>query len=168
MTVSYISFTLKMESVTKSTILEDSYFYYWICDFGHFYEVMETIFPHGGISKIFYRPLFTIIFRPKIVRIFGYRFLYEGKNGVWISQLRHLKSNFKISLVPLCRAQKLPDEKRSQCQNTITRTVISREQPFVLKNGWVVILLSSFIWMYIAIFLSDNDIYVLSTLSKAP
>ena len=51
------------------------------------------------------------------------------------------KSNFKISLVPLCRAQKLPDEKRSQCQNTITRTVISWEQPFVLKNGWVVILL---------------------------
>ena len=47
---------------------EDSYFYYWICDFGHFYEVRESSLPHGGISKIFFsRPLFTIIFRPKIV-----------------------------------------------------------------------------------------------------
>ena len=56
---SYIFFTLKMESVSKNTIFgqkmmvksglekfimkslikEDSYFYYWICDFGHLYEV---------------------------------------------------------------------------------------------------------------------------------
>ena len=51
-----------MESVSKNTIFglrmmvksgleylfsnpsmrEDSYFYYWICDFGHFYEVKES------------------------------------------------------------------------------------------------------------------------------
>ena len=24
---------------------EDSYFYYWICDFGHFYEVGESSLP---------------------------------------------------------------------------------------------------------------------------
>ena len=47
---------------------EDSYFYYWICDFGHFYEVRESSLPHGGISKRFFpRPLFTIIIRPKMV-----------------------------------------------------------------------------------------------------
>ena len=33
---------------------EDSYLYYWICDFGHFYEVRESSLPHGGISKIFF------------------------------------------------------------------------------------------------------------------
>ena len=74
LTDSYISFTLKMESVTKNTIFglemmvesgieklfwnpsmrEDSYFHYWICDFGHFYEVRESSLPHGGISKIFF------------------------------------------------------------------------------------------------------------------
>ena len=42
---------------------EDGYFYYRICDFGHFYEVKKN----RGISKIFFRPLFIIIFRSKIV-----------------------------------------------------------------------------------------------------
>ena len=61
-----------MESVPKDTIfglkmivksglekiilksLRAGYFYYWICDFGHFYEVRESSLPHGGISKIFF------------------------------------------------------------------------------------------------------------------
>ena len=92
------------------------------------------------------------------------------KENLLISQFQVknlFQSNFKISLVPLYRAQKLPDEKRSQCQNTITRTVISWEQPFVLKNGWVVILLLFYMNVH-SNFFSDNDIYVLSTLSKAP
>ena len=38
---------------------EDSYFYYWICDFGHFYEVRESSLPHGGISKIFFLDHFS-------------------------------------------------------------------------------------------------------------
>ena len=47
---------------------EDSYFYYWICDFGHFYEVRESSLSHNGIKKKKNsRPLFTIIFRQKIV-----------------------------------------------------------------------------------------------------
>ena len=79
LTDSYIVFTLKMESVSKNTIFglkmivesglekifwnpsmqEDSYFYCWICDFGHFYEVRESSFPHGRISKIFFLDLFS-------------------------------------------------------------------------------------------------------------
>ena len=67
---SYIIFTLEMEAVSKNTIFglnmmvksgleiffwnhsmrKDSYFYYWTCDFGHFYEVRESSLPHGGIS----------------------------------------------------------------------------------------------------------------------
>ena len=58
-----------MESVAKNTISglkmmlksglknlfwdpsmrKDSYLYYRICDFGHFYEVKESNLPHGGI-----------------------------------------------------------------------------------------------------------------------
>jgi hypothetical protein len=58
-----------MESVTKNTIFDlktmvkrggKNYFEIppcgkmVICDFGHFYEVRESSFPHGGISKIFF------------------------------------------------------------------------------------------------------------------
>ena len=37
-----------MESVSKNlfwnpSTWEDGYFYYWICDFGHFYEVREVV-----------------------------------------------------------------------------------------------------------------------------
>jgi hypothetical protein len=47
---------------------EDTYFYYCICDFGHLHEVNESSLPHGVISKKKNsRPLFTIIFMPKIV-----------------------------------------------------------------------------------------------------
>jgi hypothetical protein len=68
-----------MESVLKNTIFslkmmvksgvekfiwnpsmqEDSYFYYWICDFGYFYEVRESSVQHGGISKIFFLDHFS-------------------------------------------------------------------------------------------------------------
>ena len=42
-------------------------FYYWICYFGHFYEVRKNSLPHGGISKRFFsRPLFTIILGKKL------------------------------------------------------------------------------------------------------
>ena len=30
---------------------EDGYFYNWICDFGHFYEVSKNSLPNEGISK---------------------------------------------------------------------------------------------------------------------
>ena len=46
---------------------EDGYFYYWICDFGHFYEVRKIVSRMEEFQKDFFRPLFTIIFRPKIV-----------------------------------------------------------------------------------------------------
>ena len=72
LTDSYIGFALKMEYVSKNTIFglkmmvksglkilfwnpsmrEDSYFYYWICDFGHFYEVRESSFPHHTAPEI--------------------------------------------------------------------------------------------------------------------
>ena len=66
LTDSYIVFTLKMEFVSKNTIfglkmmvksgleqfiLKSLHFYYWICDFGHFYEVIESSHLHGGIFK---------------------------------------------------------------------------------------------------------------------
>ena len=70
LTDSYIGFTLKMESVTENTIFglkmmlknlfrnpsiqEDSYFHYWLFDFGHLYEVRESSLLHGGISKLFF------------------------------------------------------------------------------------------------------------------
>ena len=54
----------------KCFIREDSYFYYWICDFGHFHEVRESSLLHGGISKIFF--LENCILENK--------FHYEGKN----------------------------------------------------------------------------------------
>ena len=80
-TESTLGFTLKMESVTNNTVfgpkmmvksgLEKFYFEIppcgKICDFGHFFEVRESSLLHGGISKTFFRPLFTIILRPKIV-----------------------------------------------------------------------------------------------------
>ena len=79
LTDSYIAFTLKMESVSQNTIFgqklivksgldfffwnpsmrEDSHFFYWICDFGHFYEVRESSLPHGGISKRFFLDHFS-------------------------------------------------------------------------------------------------------------
>ena len=68
LTDSYVVFTLKMESVSKNTIfglkmmvksgLEKFIFeippcgkivifiIYWICDFGHFYEVRESSLPY--------------------------------------------------------------------------------------------------------------------------
>ena len=79
MSDSDIVFTLKMESVSTNTIYglkmivktgletlfwnpsmrENSYFYYWICDFGHFYEVRKNSLPYGGISKIFFLDHFS-------------------------------------------------------------------------------------------------------------
>ena len=79
LTDSYIVFTLKTESVSKNTIFglkmmvksglekfifksllrEDGYFYYWICEFGHFYEVRKNSLPHGGISKMFFLDHFS-------------------------------------------------------------------------------------------------------------
>ena len=44
---------------------EDGYFYYWICDFGHFYEVRKIVSCMEEFQEDFSRPLFT--FRPKIV-----------------------------------------------------------------------------------------------------
>ena len=36
---------------------EDSYFYYWICDFGHFYEVRKSSLSRmEAFQKYFYRP----------------------------------------------------------------------------------------------------------------
>ena len=72
---------------------EDSYFYYWICDFGHFYEVGESSLPHGGISKRFFLDHFSPSFLAKN-GIFGYRFHFEGKHDEWISQIRCVKSFF--------------------------------------------------------------------------
>ena len=66
-----------------------SYFYYWICDFGHFYEVRESSLPHGGISKIFFLDHFSPSFYAKNC-IFGYRFHFAGKTDVWISQVRRV------------------------------------------------------------------------------
>ena len=65
---------------------EDSFFYYWICDFGHFYEVRESNLSHGGISKIFFLGHFS----PSLLGqncIFGYRFHFESKNDVWFTQV---------------------------------------------------------------------------------
>ena len=106
LTDSYIVFTLKMESVFKNTIfglkmmvksgLENFIFkslhviYYWICDFGHFYEVRESSLPHGGNSKMFFLDHFSPSFLNQTC-IFGYRFHFEGKNNVWISQVRRVK-----------------------------------------------------------------------------
>ena len=64
-------FGLKMmvkSGLKNPSIQEDTYLYYWTCDFGHFKEVKKNSIPHGGISKRFFsRPLFTIIFSPKNV-----------------------------------------------------------------------------------------------------
>ena len=56
-----------------------------------------TIFLQGGIWINFSRPLFTIIFRPKIVVVFiqNYRFHFEGKNDIWISLVRRVKWSAK-------------------------------------------------------------------------
>ena len=43
-----------------------------------------------GFQNKFFRPLFTILFRPKMV--FGYRFHFEGKTDVWISQVRRVNT----------------------------------------------------------------------------
>ena len=106
---------VKMESVSKNTIFglkmmvksglenlfwnpfirEDSYFYYWICDFGHFYEVRESSLPYGGISKtLFLDPFSTLSLGQKLN--FGYRFHFEGKTDVWISYDVLIVSNHAI------------------------------------------------------------------------
>ena len=79
-------FGLKMmvKSGLEKTILKSFHvgrksFSFLSSDFAHFYEVRKSSAPHEGISKIFFRPLFTITFRPKIFR---YRFHFEGKNDV--------------------------------------------------------------------------------------
>jgi hypothetical protein len=69
---------------------EDGYFYYWICDFGHFYEVRKNSLPHGGIWKRFFLDHFSPSFLGQN-GIFGHRLHFEGKNNVWISQVRHVK-----------------------------------------------------------------------------
>ena len=38
---------------------DDSYFYYWICDYGHFNEVRESGLSHGGILKRFFLDHFS-------------------------------------------------------------------------------------------------------------
>ena len=50
---------------------EDSYFFYWICDFGHFYEVRESSLQHGGIKQ------------KKILEHFSLSFLGQ-KLYIWI------------------------------------------------------------------------------------
>ena len=45
-------FSLDFYSI-RVTFWISSKFYYWIWNFGHFYEVSENRFPHGGITKIF-------------------------------------------------------------------------------------------------------------------
>ena len=70
---------------------EDGYFYYWICDFGRFYEGSESSLPHGGISKIFFLNQFSPSFLGQ-KSTFGYRFHFEGKNDAWISQVRRVKT----------------------------------------------------------------------------
>ena len=54
------------KSFWNLSMRKDSYFNYSICYFGHFYEVRKSSLPHWG-NVFFSRPLFTIIFRPKIV-----------------------------------------------------------------------------------------------------
>ena len=96
LTDSYVGFALKMESVSQITIFRLKMivksgldkvileslnpgrylFFYWICDFGHFYEVRESSFPHGGISKIFFVDLFSPSF---IGRKFILKSLHAGR-----------------------------------------------------------------------------------------
>ena len=84
LTDSYIGFTLKMESVSQITIFGLK----MMVNSG--LEVRNISLLHEGISKnIFSRPLFTIIFRPKIG--ISDRVQFEGKNDVWFSQVRHIK-----------------------------------------------------------------------------
>ena len=60
---------------------EDGYFYYRIHNFGHFYEVRKSSLPNGRISKNFSRPLFTVIFRPKIV--------FSGTDSIFRVRVMH-------------------------------------------------------------------------------
>ena len=71
---------------------EDCYFYYWICDFGHFYKVRKNSLPHGGISKRFFLDHFSPSFLGQKL-FFRYRFHLEGKNDVWISQVRRVNAS---------------------------------------------------------------------------
>ena len=64
----YIVFTLKMESVFKNTIFGLKMMEKIILKSLHEFVILGTFMKYGGISRsIFSRPLFTIIFRPKIV-----------------------------------------------------------------------------------------------------
>ena len=83
-----------------SSIWEDGYFCYWICDFPPSYIVKwirGKWLPHGAISKIFFVDHFTIIFMTKIVTLHRYRFRFEGKKDVWIGQVRRVKSSVQYS-----------------------------------------------------------------------
>ena len=79
------------------SLQEDCYFCYWIWDFGHFYEVRESSLPHGGISKIFFLGHFSPSFLGQNC-IFGYKFHFEGKNDLWISQVRHVKRKLEFDV----------------------------------------------------------------------
>ena len=46
---------------------EDSYFYYWICDFPQKMNYKKMASTWRNFKYIFSRPLYTIIFRPKIL-----------------------------------------------------------------------------------------------------
>jgi hypothetical protein len=113
LTDSCIVFTLKMKSVSKNTFLGQKMIlksglekvilkslhagrllsFYWICDFGHFYEVRKkyVLSRTEEFQKYFFYTIFHHRFLAKNF-IHRYRFHFEGENDVWISQLRHIKS----------------------------------------------------------------------------
>ena len=111
---------------------EDSYFYYWICDFGHFYEVRESSLPHGGISKIFFLDHFSASF-------LGQKFHFEGKKDVWFSQVWQ-----KLTLSPYGRRWQKHKHFRSELQllselfNDFADLKAKVPMPFVrnLKQFW--------------------------------
>ena len=97
LTESYIAFTFKMESVTKNTIfglkmmmksglekiiLKSLHAGRWL------FLLLNLWFV--GISKTFFRDHFSPSFLCQKF-IFGCRFRFEGKNDIWICQVRHIK-----------------------------------------------------------------------------
>ena len=41
----------------------------------------------GYLKVNFSRPIFTVIFRPKVAFVDKYRFHFEGKNDVWLTHI---------------------------------------------------------------------------------
>ena len=94
LTDSYIIFILKMESVSKHIIFGLKIMVKSVPK--KYFEMREVILitEGGGISKRFFsRAFFTIIFRPKMVFL-EYRFHFEGKHNVWVSQVRRVNSTW--------------------------------------------------------------------------